>query len=71
MFAGWSNSFISSIEHVLNMLGLVLRSVLMDLLFVRKLNRSSSVEELGSAVSRHVLELAVVENIRSTLTIAY
>ena len=33
----------------------------MELLLVRQLNRACSIEELGSSISGHVLELRVVE----------
>ena len=63
-------SFLVTAKHVLNMLGLVLRNVLMDFLFVRQLYGSSPVEELAGSICRHVLELAVVEHIIASLATA-
>ena len=48
-------------KHVLDMLRLVLSRALVELLLVRQLNRACSIEELGSSISGHVLELRVVE----------
>ena len=45
------------IEHILNVLRVVLRSIMVEFLLVRQLDWPSSVEELGGAIGTHVLKL--------------
>ena len=54
---GLLNNRLIPLEHVFNVLGLILRL----LLFVRQFNGASSVEELRGTVGRHVLHLHVVQ----------
>lgn len=48
---------IIDVEHVLNVLRLILRSVTVRLLLVRQLDWPSTIKELRGAVGRHILEL--------------
>ena len=50
------------------MLRLVLRCILIKLLLMRQLNRSSAIEELGCAIGRHILELIVIGETTLTST---
>ena len=45
------------IEHILNVLRVVLRSIMVEFLLVRQLDWPSSVEELRGAIGTHVLKL--------------
>ena len=48
---------IINVEHVLDVLRLILRSVTMRLRLVRQLYWSSSIEKLRGTIGRHILEL--------------
>ena len=59
---------IRHIEHVLHVLGMVLRLVLVELLLVGQLDRACPVEELRRTVLTHVLELGCVDRACSLAT---
>ncbi len=60
---------VSNVEHVFNvLLRLILGLMLVCLLLVRQLDRTSSIKELGGAIGRHILELSIVKGCRARLT---
>ena len=66
-----NQSVFTAVEHVLNVLRVVLGLIVCKLLLVRKLDRACPIEELRCTVSGHVLDLGPTISKVLVLTATY